>query len=237
MSGNKRNKQDEVDILQRRCSVAKLVAEGKNQPEIARSLQISQPTVSADIQALERQWRQTANFDFAAARGRVLNGLEHVRAEAFGGWHRSRRPKRTTTKAVSSSDSGKDGKPKDDQTGDKQEDSKSPTKQTQRVATRDEERDGDPRFIQTVLMTYKTEMDLLGLEVAPEAAAEDERRGIRQAIIDSLTKEEKEVFYRALQKCHDAETKYRREHDLITTDGVLPEGDVRVIDVKEAEDE
>ena len=55
-------------------------------------LAISQPTVCQDLQAIRKQWRESAIRDFDAARELELQKLDRVEREAWAAWERSQQP-------------------------------------------------------------------------------------------------------------------------------------------------
>jgi predicted transcriptional regulator len=81
-----------TQIAQRRQQVAELYTKGWFQTAIARELSISQPTVCQDLQAIRKQWRESAIRDFDAARELELQKLDRVEREAWAAWERSQQP-------------------------------------------------------------------------------------------------------------------------------------------------
>ena len=72
--------------------MAELYVKGWFQTAIARELAISQPTVCQDLQAIRKQWRESAIRDFDAARELELQKLNRVEREAWAAWERSQQP-------------------------------------------------------------------------------------------------------------------------------------------------
>ena len=103
-----RNARETAQIAERRQDVVELFSKAWSQPAIARELGISQPTVSRDLQAICKQWRESSIRDFDAARERELQKLEVLEREAWAAWERSQQPVESTT--VTQDGSGKNAK-------------------------------------------------------------------------------------------------------------------------------
>jgi hypothetical protein len=82
----------DLAILQRRKQVAELYLQGWSQPAIAHQMEVSQPTICADLKAIRRDWRDSAIRDFDALRDRELQKLDLIEREAWGAWQRSQKP-------------------------------------------------------------------------------------------------------------------------------------------------
>jgi hypothetical protein len=87
-----RTPKETTQITQRRQRVAELYVKGWFQTAIARELAMSQPTVCQDLQAIRKQWRESAIRDFDAARELELQKLDRVEREAWAAWERSQQP-------------------------------------------------------------------------------------------------------------------------------------------------
>lgn len=81
-----------TSITRRREVVADSYIQGRTQAEIARYLGVSQPTVSTDLKAIQKQWRESAIRDFDLLRERELQKLDRVEREAWAAWERSQDP-------------------------------------------------------------------------------------------------------------------------------------------------
>lgn len=91
-----RTKREDVQIEQRRQSVASLFLRGWTQSAIAHELKVSQPTISGDLKAIRREWRDSRIRDFDEAVVVELKKLEVVEREAWAAWERSRQPLETS---------------------------------------------------------------------------------------------------------------------------------------------
>src|SRR5215510_13841168 len=90
-------RQKKVDIQRRRQQIAELFIQGRTQCEIAEALNVSQPTVSLDLKAIQKSWRESAIFDFNGAVGKELLKLEQIERQAWRAWERSQKPEQTAT--------------------------------------------------------------------------------------------------------------------------------------------
>ena len=69
----------ETERQARRARVAALLLAGvTDQRRIAEQLDVSQPTISRDIRAIEADWQATAVQDIAAAKGKDLERIERA---------------------------------------------------------------------------------------------------------------------------------------------------------------
>jgi Homeodomain-like domain len=140
--GNKTN--DELAILQRRKQAVELSLQGWSQPAIAQHLQVSQPTICADLKAVRREWRESAIRDFDELRDTELQKLDLIEREAWGAWQRSQKPAQSAVVIGE---------------GMEQKARKSLKHQY-----------GDPRFLQLVSQCIGQRRSLLGLDVLPPLA-------------------------------------------------------------------
>ena len=136
-----RNARETAQIAERRQDVVELFLKAWSQPAIARELGISQPTVSRDLQAICKQWRESSIRDFDAARERELQKLEVLEREAWAAWERSQQPVESTT--VTQDGSGK---------------------KAQKTV---EHPVGDPRYLEQIHKCIAGRRALLGLDALP----------------------------------------------------------------------
>ncbi len=72
-------KQQEIEREARRRKVAAFLLSGvTDQTAIAKQLNVSQPTISRDVRAIEEQWRGDAAADIAVAKGQDLQRIERL---------------------------------------------------------------------------------------------------------------------------------------------------------------
>src|SRR5689334_1282038 len=83
---------DKLQLAQRRRQVVELYLKGWEQGAIARELRISQASVSRDLEAVARDWRESALRHFDEVRNRKVQKLDLVEREAWAAWQRSQSP-------------------------------------------------------------------------------------------------------------------------------------------------
>ena len=91
-----RNTSETVRIEQRRRQVSDLYLKGRTQVQIAEKLGVSQATISNDIKAMLKRWREDQNADMEELVLKRFQQLELVRREAWDAWEQSRKPTETT---------------------------------------------------------------------------------------------------------------------------------------------
>lgn len=139
-----RTPQEELKIQQRRQQIADLYLKGQTQSAIAQALAVSQPTVSSDLKAIRRQWRDSQVRDFDEAVQLELKKLETVEREAWQGWQRSQLPQETSRVMQ-----GTDGK---------------------RAEKTVRQQQGDPRYLELIQRTIAARRALLGLDAPTRIA-------------------------------------------------------------------
>jgi len=107
-------------------------------------LRVSQPTICTDLQAIQRQWRDSALRDFDLLRERELKKLDRIEREAWDAWQRSQKPAQSAVFNV-------DGK----------------GQKTQKWVV---EQSGDPRFLEQVHKCITSRRALLGLDAPTRIA-------------------------------------------------------------------
>jgi hypothetical protein len=80
-------------LAQRRRRVVELYLKGFEQAAIARELHISQASVCRDLEAIDRDWRESTIRDFELVRNREVEKLDLVEREAWAAWQRSQSPR------------------------------------------------------------------------------------------------------------------------------------------------
>jgi predicted transcriptional regulator len=147
-----RTAQEELQIQHRRQQVAEKYLQGWIQAEIARHLSVSQATVSSDLKAIRREWRDSRIRDFDEAVNLELQKLQLLEREAWQGWQRSQEPVESTR--VVQSEGGK---------------------KAEKTVRR---QNGDPRFLELVNRASVGRRALLGLDaptlIAPTSPSGDQ---------------------------------------------------------------
>ena len=87
-----KNSADKMDAVQRRRKAADMYLKGWSQETIASFLEVSQATVSRDLDEVRAEWRQAATFDFDEARACELQKIDLIEREAWAAWQRSQTP-------------------------------------------------------------------------------------------------------------------------------------------------
>jgi len=139
-----RTRQEDVWIEQRRQQVGELYVKGSTQSQIARELGVAQSTVSADLKAIRREWRDSRVRDFDEAVAVELKKLDHLEREAWSGWERSQQPAESTK--VSQDGAGK---------------------RAERIV---KQQQGDPRYLEQVHRCITGRRTLLGLDAPTRIA-------------------------------------------------------------------
>jgi hypothetical protein len=85
--------QEKLLIQERRHKAAQLYLKGETQFAIAAVLQVSQPTICSDLQAIRAAWLKSALRDFDQHRAQELAKIDHLEVTYWQGWQRSREPR------------------------------------------------------------------------------------------------------------------------------------------------
>src|SRR3954468_5397567 len=75
-----------TSYLERRRSVAADYLSGMSQQELAAKCQVSQPTISRDLEAIRQEWKHSALIDFAQAKAREVAKIDNLEAEYWRAW-------------------------------------------------------------------------------------------------------------------------------------------------------
>jgi hypothetical protein len=115
---------------------------GKTQWEIAKEEDVDHTTVSRDLAAVRKDWRESAAMDFGERVAEELAKLGKVEADAWAAWEKSKRVlcKRSREKTVGGRNDG-----------------------AVRTTERRENRDGDPAFLKIILQCWDRRVKLLDL--------------------------------------------------------------------------
>lgn len=136
-------------LTQRRQQVAELYLKGHSQSAIGEQLGVAQSTVWNDLDAIRRQWRESAVRDFDETRAVELQKLDLLEREAWDAWKRSQKPQQS---AVFVGDSA--------------------GPESRKTLSN---RDGDPRFLEIIHKCIAQRRALLGLDIlAPETKHDDD---------------------------------------------------------------
>jgi hypothetical protein len=133
------------EVLLRRNRVADLYIQGRTQVAIGEQLGIPQPTVSTDLTAIRKLWRESSVRNFDEAKEMELQKLDRVEREAWAAWERSQKPAQSATVEG-------DGAPR-------------------RSRKTIVQKNGDPRYLDTVLKCVAARRAILGLDAPTKIAA------------------------------------------------------------------
>ncbi len=169
-------------VAQRRYKVTELYLKKWSQAAIAAELNVSQSTVSEDVQFVRRKWEQSADRNFDELRTRELQTLDYIEREAWAAWERSQKPAQS---AVVSGEG--------------------PAQQTRKSM---KHQIGDPRFLDQVNKCIAQRRAITGIDLAPvPPASENQFDGnvtleVRQQRVDTLIQ-----AYLARQRLGDVGTR------------------------------
>lgn len=144
--GNRFNRRFAVE--KRRRQVVELYLQGTAQGAIAEQLGISQSTVSDDLKAVRKLWRESSIRDFDELRSMELEKIDLIEREAWAAWKRSQKPAQSATV-----------------TGEGAAERRRKSMKNQV---------GDPRFLILISQCIGQRRSLLGLDVLPAAAPIEE---------------------------------------------------------------
>jgi predicted transcriptional regulator len=134
----RRTKNETISLARRRAAVADLYIQGCYQADIAQQLGVSQPTVSNDIKAIQKEWRASAIRDFDILRERELQKLDRLEREAWEAWERSQKPSQEATMSTDGS--------------------------MQKTVKKVSEQSGDARYLEVVHKCIASRRALLGID-------------------------------------------------------------------------
>ena len=134
-----------LEIASRRAQVAQLYLHCTTQHDIAHQLRISQTTVSSDLKAVHKQWRESTVHDLDAAKQLELRRLDLLERQAWQAWQRSQQPLEETRVQTDSSNK------------------KRAEKSVKQVH-------GDPRYLEVILKCSASRRALMGLDAPAKIA-------------------------------------------------------------------
>lgn len=133
--------QRHLALINRRKQVSALCLQGWSQLEIAAHLEVSQSSISGDLRAIRRDWRDSTIRDFDELRALELRKLDLLEREAWAAWTRSQKPSQSAVV-----------------TG---EGAHQAARKTMKHQV------GDPRFLQQVHQCIAQRRAILGMDVLP----------------------------------------------------------------------
>jgi len=94
MAGRRRSKSE---LTRDRRRIADLYLAGWTQAAIGEEIGLSQPTISLDLKALQRDWLASSLVDFDAAKSQELAKVDRLEREYWTAWEASKADKETKT--------------------------------------------------------------------------------------------------------------------------------------------
>jgi hypothetical protein len=175
MAGTK-SRAKKISMAERDALMARLTLEGKSTREIGAMLDLDHGTVAARLRVYAEAWRQNALDDVASVKGKHLAKVRLVQAEAWESWRLSRgeqvsfqdeaeMPDAKVVAAIIAA--GGDSK---------QAQKLRPTK----TVTRRKTTNGDPSYLNAILVAMGQEAKLLGLN-DPDTFEITDRTQLRSA--------------------------------------------------------
>lgn len=122
--------------------IAERILRGEGQASIAKDLGVSQPMISYDLAEIRERWQAQANEAHGALVAQQLAEVREVKKSAWAAWENSRKPKRKSEAAIK----GASGNA------------------TTEKRTSEEQRDGNPTFLELVVKAMEKEARLMGLD-------------------------------------------------------------------------
>jgi len=149
--------------LDHKAKIAKAVLAGNNYSEIAASLGVSLRTVHRDLSEVLTEWRENAISDIDQLQAIELARLDKVEAEAWKAWERSIGTTKKTRKGI--------------------------TAQGEVDLEILEEINGDPRYLEKVLVCVQKRIAIFGLEKPIKVDLKNEYTGLtRSEIIKEIAR-------------------------------------------------
>jgi len=136
---NRSRARREADLAE----TARMYLEGMSQWQIAERLGVSAQCISRDLKKLNQRWLEKADIDFDKKKAEELAKLDKVESTAWESWERSCQAKEQ--KGTKNREGGVKGSFNEEW-------------------ARQEERDGDPRFLEIVYKCILKRMEILGLD-------------------------------------------------------------------------
>lgn len=138
MPGQRHPDQREKDLVE----LARRYLQGETQTAIAEVLGVSQQQISDDLKLIRKRWRDSALRDFDEAIAQELAKIDLVESEYWQQWEKSKLPKRTK----------------------RNEDGMTEKGAIVKEVTIEENKCGDPRYLDGVMRCIERRCALLGLD-------------------------------------------------------------------------
>ncbi len=133
-----------AQIARDRRRIADMYLAGAIQQDIADELELSQTTISDDLKALQKEWRESSLIDLDKAKATELARIDRLEREYWHEWEESKQNKETITKK------GTEGK-----SGERKE-----------ATIKEEGQRGDPRYLSGVQWCIEQRCKIVGIYAA-----------------------------------------------------------------------
>ncbi len=164
----------QIEAAERDAVIARLTLQGKTTREIGAELGLDHTTVARRLKLYQQQWRDMALQDVSTTKGRILDELRMLRAEAWESWRLSR----------------------GEQVAVQEEEGYGPKGETGRTTTRTKTTHGDPSYLNAILVSIGQESRLLGLN-EPETIELTSKEALRhegEKLADYTTEQLMEMY-------------------------------------------
>ena len=183
--------------------VTRLVLKGWPLARVAEYQERTPKAVAGDFRVAELRWRAAAANNISFLKQRQLGKLDVIESELWQAWERSCRPSRSTRRRVRRlpsmpplgedgeqdrrADAAEDERDLDAESFDLLDGSRGPSVVLERIehehSVREEQRDGDPRFIELILRCIQERARITGMY--PKEQADDERKAepVRRVVV------------------------------------------------------
>lgn len=123
-------------------TISELTLQGVKQSVIAERLSLSQQQISYDLREVKKRWQAASTLSFDSYVSQELEKLNLLEREGWEAWYRSQQPRKNSSVAVRE---------------------RADTAVSEKEA-KEESRDGNPRFLDTILFVMERRARLIGLD-------------------------------------------------------------------------
>lgn len=144
-AANSHRKRSPEEREQQLVTIAERILKGESQYSIAKDLGVSQQQISNDMKEVKRRWNERTMEAYGEHVARQLAEITIVKRNAWDGWEKSRGAKRWAKASAKGATNASTPAFTEKQTG-------------------EEQRDGNPQFLDVVMRAMEKEARLLGLD-------------------------------------------------------------------------
>lgn len=135
------SREEKIAIAERRLHVSRRYSRGESQSEIARAFEVTQQTISNDLQAIQAEWRRESVLITEERKAKEVAKIDELERQAWQGWARSQEAAETTT----------------EETQGEGEDARMKTQRTVKVQA------GNPSFLEMAHKCIRQRLEISGL--------------------------------------------------------------------------